>query len=182
MPQVVLSFAKALDSHERLPDFILYRDFWIFCFMVVLGEFQPPSLTYTDTKTNTDPLRDFRSAPLCFLRRLDSLRHTSYLSLMAVIYLVLIVLVYTVPHNREKLPPPGPIYIINLDGHHFVSIFPIFVFAFTCAQNMLPVHNEMGSESEGEEHLARTRRALSTSISLAASIYMVRGSLPIYHL
>lgn len=54
MPQVVLSFAKALNRHERLSEFLLDRSFWIFAFMVVLS-------------------------PLCFQRRLDSLRHTSYL-------------------------------------------------------------------------------------------------------
>lgn len=54
MPQVVLSFAKALEKHEQLPDLLIDRSFWIFAFMLLL-------------------------CPLCFQRRLDSLRHTSYM-------------------------------------------------------------------------------------------------------
>lgn len=54
MPQVVTSFAKALDRHESLSPFLVDRSFWIFAYMILLS-------------------------PLCFLRRLDSLRHTSYL-------------------------------------------------------------------------------------------------------
>lgn len=150
MPQVVLSFAKALNSHETLPGFLLDRSFWIFAFMVAL-------------------------VPLCFLRRLDSLRHTSYLSLLAVMYLVIIVLYYSLPTKKAHLPEPGPIYIINIDGHHFLSVFPVFVFAFTCAQNMLPVHNEM--RAAGPLHFFRTRKAIFSSISLAGTVYLIVGVL-----
>ncbi|PWN33841.1 uncharacterized protein FA14DRAFT_165076 [Meira miltonrushii] len=150
MPQVVLSFAKALNSHETLPGFLLDRSFWIFAFMVAL-------------------------VPLCFLRRLDSLRHTSYLSLLAVMYLVIIVLYYSLPSKKEHLPEPGPIYIINIDGHHFLSVFPVFVFAFTCAQNMLPVHNEM--RAARPLHFFRTRKAIFSSISLAGTVYLIVGVL-----
>ncbi|MCO5590006.1 hypothetical protein L7F22_043975 [Adiantum nelumboides] len=150
MPQVVLSFAKALNSHETLPGFLLDRSFWIFAFMVAL-------------------------VPLCFLRRLDSLRHTSYLSLLAVMYLVIIVLYYSLPSKKAHLPEPGPIFIINIDGHHFLSVFPVFVFAFTCAQNMLPVHNEM--RAARPLHFFRTRKAIFSSISLAGTVYLIVGVL-----
>lgn len=72
--------------------------------------------------------------PLCFLRRLDSLRHTSYLSFVAVVYLVIIVIFYAVTdHAKQHLPPRGDVDLVRLDGH-LISIFPVFVFAFTCAQ------------------------------------------------
>jgi amino acid permease len=175
MPQVVTSFAKALDRHEQLSPLLLDRNFWIFAFMLAL-------------------------IPLCFLRRLDSLRHTSYLrwvkllklfwefgrpnlnsplilslpsttSLIAVFYLVIIVVFYSLPSKRSHLPLPGPIYLVHIDGHHFISIFPIFVFAFTCAQNMLPVHNEI--KSAKVSHFVTTRNAIFTSISMAGCIYIV---------
>lgn len=146
MPQVITSFAKALDRHDQLSPFLLDRSFWIFAAMTLLS-------------------------PLCFLRRLDSLRHTSYLSLIAVFYLVIIVIFYTIPAKRSHLPTPGPIYLIHIDGHHILSIFPVFIFAFTCAQNMLPVHNEIASRKA--THFVTTRKAIFTSITLAGSIYLV---------
>lgn len=146
MPQVLLSFAKALDVHERLPDLVLDRSFWIFLFMVAL-------------------------CPLCFMRRLDSLRHTSYLSMLAVFYLVIIIIYYSIPAKKAHLPPPGEVHLIHIDGHHFVSIVPVFIFAFTCAQNMLPVHNELRATRAA--HFGQTRRAVLTSIGLAGSIYLV---------
>ncbi|UZJ52188.1 hypothetical protein CBS101457_001508 [Exobasidium rhododendri] len=150
MPQVVTSFAKALHRHEQLSPLLLDRNFWIFAFTLLL-------------------------MPLCFMRRLDSLRHTSYLSMIAVFYLVLIVIFYSLPSKRSHLPPPGPMHLIHIDGHHFLSIFPIFVFAFTCAQNMLPIYNEI--KARKQDHLAKTRKVIFTSISLAGSIYLLIGVL-----
>lgn len=150
MPQVILSFAKALDRHDHLPNIVLDRSFWIFVFMIVL-------------------------VPLCFMRRLDSLRHTSYMSLLAVMYLVIIVLYYSIPSKRSHLPKPGPVYAINIDGHHFLSIFPVFVFAFTCAQNMLPVHNELRAIKS--LHLSRSRKAINISITFAGTVYLIVGVL-----
>jgi amino acid permease len=150
MPQVILSFAKALDRHDQLPNIVLDRSFWIFVFMILL-------------------------VPLCFMRRLDSLRHTSYMSLLAVMYLVIIVLYYSIPSKRSHLPKPGPVYAINIDGHHFLSIFPVFVFAFTCAQNMLPVHNELRATKS--LHLSRSRKAITISIAFAGTVYLIVGIL-----
>jgi amino acid permease len=49
-------------------------------------------------------------------------------SLIAVLYLVLIVVLYSLPSHKATLPPPGDVYWFNIDGHHFVGIFPVFVF------------------------------------------------------
>lgn len=92
-------------------------------------------------------------------------------SLVAVIYMVIIVIFYSIPSNKAHLPAPGPIYLIHIDGHHFLSIFPVFVFAFTCAQNMLPVHNEIRSVEAN--HFVTTRKAIFSSIVVAGLIYLV---------
>ena len=98
--------------------------------------------------------------PLTFLRKLDSLRHTSYIALFSVgksfsritgihneltspfiAYLVLIIIVcYFFP--VEGTPAPGEIHLIKFTPS-FVSSFPVQVFAYTCAQNVNPLfhHN-----------------------------------------
>jgi len=147
MPQVVISFTKALhrDIHA-IPDALLDRSTWILVLMIFL-------------------------LPFCFLRRLDSLRHTSYLSLMAVLYLVVIVLTYALaPSMRTTLPPrKGEIHLITFDSH-LISIFPVFVFAFTCAQNVFPVFNELKRNTE-----ARVNRVIGSSVGTAGLVYMVVG-------
>lgn len=146
MPQVVLSFLKAAGhEHEAIPHYLLDRDFWVTVLLLLL-------------------------LPLCFLRKLDSLRHTSYLSLMAVIYLVVIVVFFFFSTEaRSKLPPRGEIHWIVLSPH-ILPIFPVFVFAFTCAQNMLPVYNEL-SASDPLMHLDRAKWAIGASIGGAGTVY-----------
>ncbi|ETW79194.1 amino acid transporter [Heterobasidion irregulare TC 32-1] len=84
--------------------------------------------------------------PLAFLRRLDSLRHTSYIALFSVAYLVVIVIVCYF-HPVEGTPAPGEIHLIKFTPN-FVSTFPIQVFAFTCAQNLFPIFNEVVTNSQ----------------------------------
>ncbi|KAN0065134.1 hypothetical protein ACQY0O_001631 [Thecaphora frezii] len=148
MPQVIISFFKALhkDVHE-IPSLLLDRSVWIFVLMVML-------------------------IPLCFLRRLDSLRHTSYLSLLAVFYLVVIVVHYSLSSSaRASLPPAGEVHLVTF-SYHTISVFPVFVFAFTCAQNMLPVYNELFENSE-----QRVNTAIASSIGTGAVVYQIVGVL-----
>ncbi|EPQ26981.1 uncharacterized protein PFL1_05616 [Pseudozyma flocculosa PF-1] len=148
MPQIIISFFKAFhrDVHQ-IPTLLLDRSFWIFVLMVML-------------------------IPLCFLRRLDSLRHTSYLSLLAVFYLVIIVIHYSLSSDaRATLPPAGEVHLITV-SYHTISIFPVFVFAFTCAQNMLSVYNELFENSE-----ARVNTAIAASIGTGGFVYQIVGVL-----
>ncbi|PWY97725.1 hypothetical protein BCV70DRAFT_202482 [Testicularia cyperi] len=148
MPQVIISFFRAFhrDIHQ-IPELFLDRSFWILTLMILL-------------------------IPLCFLRRLDSLRHTSYLSLLAVFYLVVIVLHYSLSSDaKASLPPAGEIHMIAV-SRHTVSIFPVFVFAFTCAQNMLPVYNELFQNKE-----RRVNTAIASSIGTGATVYLIVGVL-----
>ena len=148
MPQVIISFFRAFhrDIHE-IPTLFLDRSFWILALIVLL-------------------------IPLCFLRRLDSLRHTSYLSLLAVFYLVIIVLHYSFSSEaKASLPPKGDVQLVAL-SFHTVSIFPVFVFAFTCAQNMLPVYNELLNNAE-----ARVNTAILSSIGTGGMVYLIVGVL-----
>ncbi|KAJ9480335.1 Vacuolar amino acid transporter 5 [Pseudozyma hubeiensis] len=148
MPQVIISFFRAFhrDVHQ-IPELFLDRSFWILALIILL-------------------------IPLCFLRRLDSLRHTSYLSLLAVFYLVIIVLHYSFSSDaKASLPPKGDVELVNVSWHT-ISIFPVFVFAFTCAQNMLPVYNELFYNSE-----ARVNTAIASSIGTGGVVYLIVGVL-----
>ncbi|KAI9064008.1 hypothetical protein FKP32DRAFT_1591420 [Trametes sanguinea] len=104
--------------------------------------------------------------PLAFLRKLDSLRHTSYIALFSVAYLVVIVVVcYFFP--LKGTPEPGEIHLIHFTPN-FISTFPVQVFAYTCAQNLFPIFNEISSNTQ-----RRMNIVIGTSIGSAAMIYEI---------
>jgi amino acid permease len=97
-------------------EFLLNRQFWVSVAMAVVG-------------------------PLSFLRKLDSLKYTSVVALVAVGYLVLIVVGHFLVGDTSAAR--GPIKIVEPESvWAAVSSLPIVVFAFTCHQNVsirLPV-------------------------------------------
>ncbi|KAI8370122.1 transmembrane amino acid transporter protein-domain-containing protein [Choanephora cucurbitarum] len=113
---VIDSFTNHADTWYFLTD----RRFWITFFMLTL------------------------ILPLSFLKRLDSLKYTSLIALVAVIYLCVIVLYH---YLSPDYPPPEQVELANLDttvlGH-----LPVFVFAFTCHQNIFSVYNELRDNSQ----------------------------------
>ncbi|KAJ7625623.1 transmembrane amino acid transporter protein-domain-containing protein [Roridomyces roridus] len=120
MPNVVTALYHDLSSTTP-PAWALSGRNWITLFMIIL-------------------------VPLVFLRHLDSLRHTSYVALFSVAYLVLIVI--TVYFNPlEGMPERGEVHLIHFTPN-FVSTFPVQVFAFTCSQNLFPIFNELKENSQ----------------------------------
>ncbi|EJU03460.1 hypothetical protein DACRYDRAFT_64373 [Dacryopinax primogenitus] len=104
--------------------------------------------------------------PLCFLRKLDSLRHTSYVALFSVVYLLLVVIVcYFKPPPGSV--PPGEIHLIKLEKD-FISTFPVQVFAFTCAQNLFPIYNELHTNTQ-----PRLNLVIGTAVGGATVIYEI---------
>ncbi|KAJ6530041.1 transmembrane amino acid transporter protein-domain-containing protein [Mycena vulgaris] len=120
MPNVVTALYHDLSSTTP-PAWALSGRNWISIFMIIL-------------------------VPLVFLRHLDSLRHTSYVALFSVAYLVVIVI--TVYFNPlEGMPDRGEVHLIHFTPN-FVSTFPVQVFAFTCSQNLFPIFNELKSNTQ----------------------------------
>ncbi|KAJ7117491.1 transmembrane amino acid transporter protein-domain-containing protein [Mycena epipterygia] len=120
MPNVVTALYHDLSSNSP-PAWALSGRNWISIFMIIL-------------------------VPLVFLRHLDSLRHTSYVALFSVAYLVVIVIsVYFNP--LEGMPERGEVHLIHFTPN-FVSTFPVQVFAFTCSQNLFPIFNELKSNTQ----------------------------------
>ncbi|KAJ7158940.1 transmembrane amino acid transporter protein-domain-containing protein [Mycena filopes] len=120
MPNVVAALYHDLSSSTP-PAWALSGRNWISIFMIIL-------------------------VPLVFLRHLDSLRHTSYVALFSVAYLVVIVI--TVYFNPlEGMPERGEVRLIHFTPN-FVSTFPVQVFAFTCSQNLFPIFNELKDNNQ----------------------------------
>ncbi|KAJ8293778.1 putative oligopeptide transporter [Rhodotorula toruloides] len=140
MPKVVHSFRPDLTDSV-----LLDRRLWILASMTLL-------------------------CPLAFLRRLDSLKVTSYIALCAIGYLVFIVVYYSFSGHPE-LPPPGDIQLFRF-GPSFIQVISIQTFAFTCAQNIFAVFNELNSNTQ-----ARLNLVVGTSIGGAAIIYEILGIL-----
>ncbi|KAI0306057.1 vacuolar amino acid transporter 5 [Multifurca ochricompacta] len=142
LPNVVASLYHDLTPPDiNPPEWALSGRVWISLLMVVL-------------------------LPLSFLRRLDSLRHTSYIALFSCAYLVLIVIVcYFRP--LKGMVPPGEIHLIKFTPS-FISTFPIQVFAFTCAQNLFPIFNELKANSQ-----KRMNIVIGTAIGSATVSYEI---------
>ena len=157
LPNVVASLYHDLTSPDtNPPEWALSGHVWICLIMIVL-------------------------VPLSFLRRLDSLRHTSYIALFSCgtysfvhqalrhtnsitgflpAYLVLIV-IFCYFRPVKGMKPPGEIHLIKFTPS-FISTFPIQVFAFTCAQNVVsifPSHAHSVAESERRTDIPCLQRA-----------------------
>ena len=73
--------------------------------------------------------------PLAFLRRLDSLKYTSVVALIAIGYLVVLVLAHFI--QGDTMSERGEIRIFRWGGAiPTLSSFPVVVFAYTCHQNV----------------------------------------------
>jgi amino acid permease len=74
--------------------------------------------------------------PLSFLRRLDSLKYTSVIALVAIGYLIILVLAHFV--KGDTLVDRGEVHVFTWQGPvQALASFPVIVFAYTCHQNVL---------------------------------------------
>ena len=105
--------------------------------------------------------------PLSFLRRLDSLKYTSVIALIAIGYLVILVLAHFI--KGDTLPDRGEVSVIHWAGPvRALASFPVIVFAYTCHQNMFSILNEIGNNSH-----FRTTAVVIASIGTAATTYIL---------
>jgi len=136
MPQIV----KTILSPSQDLEYLLDRRIWISVFMVtVVG-------------------------PLSFSRKLDSLKYTSLIALFAVAYLSLIVVWHFYAPNFPTAPAEE-IELVHFSTKFFTSL-PVFVFAFTCHQNIFSVYNEQRDNSQ-----KKINTVIGTSIGIATVLY-----------
>ncbi|KAG2364843.1 transmembrane amino acid transporter protein-domain-containing protein [Suillus spraguei] len=148
-------------------------------YLIIIKSLMPnvvESLYHDLTSPNTNPpawalsgrnwitIVMFILVPLASFRQLDSLRHASYIVLFSVVYLLAIVIIcYFNP--LEGTAPAGDIYLVHFTPN-FISTFPVQVFAFTCAQNLFPIFNELKTNSQ-----QRMNIVIGTSIGSAIIVY-----------
>ncbi|CAG99348.1 amino acid transporter [Kluyveromyces lactis] len=112
--------------------------------------------------------------PLCFIKKLDSLRYTSSIAITAVGYLcVLVVFHFAVPNSEiDHLRGHVSIWKPSDVDSSMLSSFPIFVFAYTCHHNMFSIINEQSDKS-----LDSITKLIRIAITLAMSLYISIGAL-----
>ncbi|KAI9505611.1 transmembrane amino acid transporter protein-domain-containing protein [Coemansia spiralis] len=102
--------------------------------------------------------------PLAFQRRLDALKYTSFIALLAVAYLFVVVAAFYFNPLRAPLPKGDIVYFRW--SKDFFTHLPVFVFAFTCHQNIFTVYNELRDNSSKQ-----VNGTISLSIGSACAIY-----------
>ncbi|RCH79389.1 hypothetical protein CU098_000541, partial [Rhizopus stolonifer] len=95
-----------------------------------------------------------------FLKKLDSLKYTSIVALFAVVYLCIIVIYYYHP-----IQDSAEIEYFTVSSSIFGHL-PVFVFSFTCHQNIFSVYNELRDNSRRS-----ITRVICLSIGSSAFIY-----------
>ncbi|EAQ90154.1 hypothetical protein CHGG_06773 [Chaetomium globosum CBS 148.51] len=104
--------------------------------------------------------------PLSFPKRLDSLKYTSMVALLAIGYLVLLVVYH---FAADEIPNDRDIRIITWEGPvAALSALPVAIFAYTCHQNMFSILNEIKDNSPGS-----VVAVIGSSIGTAASVYIL---------
>ncbi|KAJ2476383.1 hypothetical protein EV174_004949 [Coemansia sp. RSA 2320] len=121
-------------------------------YLIIFGDLMPEIADALGFTANILLLRGFWISfaivallPLAFQRRLDALKYTSFTALLAVVYLFVVVAVFYVAPDRKPLPK-GDVVMFKWSKGFFTHL-PLFVFAFTCHQNIFSVYNELRDNS-----------------------------------
>lgn len=115
----------------------------------------------------------FIVSPLCFLKRLSSLRYASLIALLSVAYLCVLILVHFVWPSEEIRDLKGHVSLwIPHDETNPLTTLPIFVFAYTCHHNMFSVINEQMDNS-----FRHIKKVAIYAMFLALSLYLLVGGM-----
>ncbi|WFD31389.1 hypothetical protein MSPP1_002424 [Malassezia sp. CBS 17886] len=149
MPHVVESIVRVLGFSTgdagMLPAWLFSRALWIVVFAAVLSS-------------------------VCFSQSLYALRAVGYVNMVAVAYLLAILLAFACsPAARSYLPPRDTVVAVRL-SMDALRAFPIFVFAYTCAQNIIPLYNELRDST-----VKRASLVSAVSIGASAAVYLIVG-------
>lgn len=116
-------------------------------------------------------------APVTFMRRMDSLKYTSFLGLLSVAYLLGLSAVLWVRAAGATGRLLGHCRLVVPVRLGSLRAFPIMVFAFTCHQNLFPIQNEARDNSP--RAFARIIN-LCCGASLAVYLLFATGSYAAY--
>ncbi|GMM35902.1 aspartate/glutamate transporter [Saccharomycopsis crataegensis] len=110
-------------------------------------------------------------APLSFLRKLDSLRYASMVALSSVAYLSILVVEHFLKNDIPNEIKGDVRYFTPYSATSMFSAFPLFVFAYTCHQNMFSLLNELKDKSNGN-----INKVISSAICTAMFLYIFVGA------
>lgn len=113
--------------------------------------------------------------PFSCLKRLDALKFTSAVSVAFVYFLVIVVVAYAIGGNGfdpcesldddETCKGNTSVFTLNLSTMHTL---PIFIFGYTCHQNIFTVCNELKNPT-----VRRVDSVIASSIGMAFVLYML---------
>ena len=107
--------------------------------------------------------------PICLMRKMDSLKYTSFGGLAAVLYLVFLT-VWNFFRNNDSSITKIPLFADF--SFAMCSAYSVFVFAFTCHQNILPIQNESEDNTpSGMMSIIGSSVGSSTILYLIVSIF-----------
>lgn len=142
-------------------------------YLVVVGNLVPQLMaSLTTNRLLLNPatwmtLTSFAIAPIIFMPKMDSLKYTSFLGMLSVVYMVgLASILFLVTPNPSGVWSNVKLY--EPLGREYIKNFSVFVFSFTCHQNMLPIQNE----SKRNSSLAMSR-VISVCVGMAFVMYMI---------
>lgn len=148
MPKIMESLDVATES------ILMHRNLWITIFMALIV------------------------VPLSYLKKLDSLRYTSIVALFSVVYLICLVVFHYSVNDIPLEEPKRITWIGPVSLKSTLSSFPIFVFAYTCHQNMFAIINELKPRLGEGEAGSKTRQSniiIRNAIATACTSYLVVG-------
>ena len=164
-------------------------------YLIVIGDLMPTAaLTiYSGEGRMADWLDDRRvwitlfvcciAGPLACFRSLNALRFTSTISILFISALSIIITLYGFlpttfnpcgPTTTNPADCKGNTYNISLTLST-LKVFPVFIFSFTCAQNIFTVHNELKDNT-----VTRVNTVIGNAIGMALFFYTIVSSFA-YH-
>ncbi len=156
---VLPSFTVVIDAAVAIKCFGVATSY-----LIVIGDTIPAVMEYLDA---SDALKHrnlwislgwaFLCVPLSCLRRIEMLKFTSFLSIVFVFFLAILVVIFSFNNSGNQLLDPCQAIAIGEqcrgDTENFElnantgKVFPIFVFGFTCQQNIFSIVNELSEVS-----------------------------------
>ncbi|CAB4255901.1 similar to Saccharomyces cerevisiae YER119C AVT6 Vacuolar aspartate and glutamate exporter [Maudiozyma barnettii] len=148
-------------------------------YIIVVGDLLPLILfVFTrnslllDRNFNITLIMIFVIAPLCFMKRLNSLRYASMVAMSSVAYLCVLVLFHFLFPSEDITNLKGNVsYGFPTGEPSPLTTLPIFIFAYTCHHNMFSVINEQKDNS-----FKSVKYIAMSSMLLAYILYFLIGS------
>jgi amino acid permease len=150
-------------------------------YLIVIGDTMPDVMIYANAPESWYhrqiwiTVGFFIVIPLCYLKNVDALKYTSFASICFVFFIMILIILFSLGIMNEPDLEPCIDIAINCVGDKSLfsltldtgRVFSIFIFGFTCQQNIFAVVNELE-----DVNINRVDYVISFSIGMAFCIYM----------